>query len=99
MPEAESRDRIALSSRLRHRAVGDEGVLVHLDSGRVIVVNEVGLFIIQQLAKPISRADLVQAVVDEFEVGPQEAERDMECFLDELGGEQLLAADATDPVQ
>ncbi len=34
-------EQIALTSRLRYRAVGDEGVLVHLDNGRVIVVNEV----------------------------------------------------------
>ena len=36
-------EQITLSSRLRYRSVGNEGVLINLDSGRVIVVNEVGL--------------------------------------------------------
>jgi hypothetical protein len=87
-PQAD--DRIALAPRLRYRAVGDEGVLVHLDSGRVIVVNEVGLYIIQQLKRPMTRQSLVDAIVNEFNVAAPEAEQDLERYLLELGSEQVL---------
>jgi adenosyl cobinamide kinase/adenosyl cobinamide phosphate guanylyltransferase len=49
MPTSIENEQIRLTSQVRHRAVGDEGVLVHLENGRVLVVNEVGLFIVQQL--------------------------------------------------
>jgi hypothetical protein len=90
MHKANPDDRIALSRRLRYRAVEAEGVLVHLDSGRVIVVNEVGLFIIEQLSKPMTRRGLVTAICGEFEVEAPEAERDLRRYLDELAAEQVL---------
>jgi hypothetical protein len=81
---------ISLIPRVRHRAVGEDGVLVHLDSGRVIVVNEVGHYIVQQLEQPMSREALVEAVVAEFDVSAEQAEKDIDLFLDELGSEQLV---------
>ena len=77
-------------SRVRHRAVGEDGVLVHLDSGRVIVVNEVGHYIVQMLEQPISRKALVASLVAEFDVTAEQAEVDIDLFLDELGNEQLV---------
>lgn len=81
---------ISLIPRVRHRAVGEDGVLVHLDSGRVIVVNEVGHFIVQMLEQPMSRKALVAALVEEFEVTAEQADADIKSFLDELGTEQLV---------
>lgn len=94
MHESPAANQITLTSRLRYRAVGAEGVLVHLDSGRVIVVNEVGLFVIQQLSRPRTRQDLVQALVDEFNVTASQAESDLEYYLVELAAEQVLATPA-----
>ena len=75
---------------MRHRAVGEDGVLVHLDSGRVIVVNEVGHYIVQMLEQPMSRKALVAALVNEFDVSAEQAETDIDTFLNELGNEQLV---------
>lgn len=81
---------LTLTSRVRHRAVGEDGVLVHLDSGRVIVVNEIGHFIVQRLERPMSRNELVTSLVAEFDVSAEQAEADLDLFLGELGNEELV---------
>ena len=70
--------------------MGEDGVLVHLDSGRVIVVNEVGHYIVQLLDQPMSRKALVASLVAEFDVSAEQAEVDLDLFLGELGNEQLV---------
>jgi hypothetical protein len=86
---------IALTPRLRYRCVGNEGVLVHLDTACVIVVNEVGLYIVQSLQRPMTRDALVEAIVGEFQVERRQAEQDLAHFLRELAGQQMLAAQPT----
>ncbi|MHA1554077.1 MAG: PqqD family protein [Alphaproteobacteria bacterium] len=81
---------LSLSSRVRHREVGDEGVLVHLDNGRVIVVNEVGLHIVQALAEPRTRGELAASVASAFDVSVDRAAADLETYLVELEREQIL---------
>jgi hypothetical protein len=75
---------------VRHRAVGDDGVMVHLDSGRVIVVNEVGHYIVQLLDQPMSRKALAASLLAEFDVSAEQAEADLDLFLGELANEQLV---------
>lgn len=81
---------LVLSSRIRHRAVGDEGVLVQLESGRVIVVNEVGLHIVQQLASPQTRPQLADSIARHFDVDLAQATADLDLYLAELDQEQVL---------
>ncbi len=81
---------LSLSSQIRYRAVGDEGVLVHLENGRVIVVNEVGLFIVQQLDSPKTRHELATAISREFAVTENQAASDLEPYLAALDNEQVL---------
>ena len=81
---------LALSPRVRHRAVGEDGVVVHLDRGRVLVVNEVGLRIVQMLQQPISKARITERLVEEFEVSLDDAQADLDEFLKELDAEQVI---------
>jgi DNA phosphorothioation-dependent restriction protein DptG len=90
MHETANNETINLTEQVRFRAVGEDGVLVHLESGRVIVVNEVGLHIVQQLNESRSRADLTSSIVSEFEVSAAQAESDLDAFLAELDQEQIL---------
>ena len=90
MHETASNETISLTDQVRFRAVGEDGVLVHLESGRVLVVNEVGLYIVQQLNKSRTRADLTSSVVSEFEISTKQAEIDLDAFLVELDQEQIL---------
>jgi hypothetical protein len=90
MQAATAEKTITLISRVRYREIGGEGVLVHLDNGRVIVVNELGLYIVQQLAKPITRSHLTAAIIKQYEVTVDQAEADLKLFLDQLDQEQVL---------
>jgi PqqD family protein of HPr-rel-A system len=79
---------------VRFRAVGDEGVLVHLESGRAVVLNETGLHILQQLERgPRSPAELADSLVETFEVEASQASKDLAAFLAELDAEQILGGE------
>ncbi|MFT7527252.1 MAG: hypothetical protein ACI9LY_002407 [Arenicella sp.] len=82
--------KLCLSVQVRHRAVGEDGVLVHLQSGRVIIVNEVGLYIVQLLQKPITTVAISESISAEFDVTLQQAEFDLTKFLAELDSESIV---------
>jgi hypothetical protein len=98
MPESSNVDKVRLSTRLRYRTVGDEGVLVHLENGRVLVVNEVGIHCVEALGQqPMTIAELAESVVQSFEVDTDQARADVEAFLDALRAERAIdSADPTD---
>ncbi len=80
---------LRLTSALRYREVGDDGVLVHLENGRVIVVNPVGLFLVQMLDKQATRKEMIQAIADEYAIAADQAEADVDVFLLELDAEDI----------
>lgn len=86
-----SRERLRLSDRVLYRAVDDEGVLVHLESGRVMVVNEVALYIIRELDRQaMTVSELSESVSRAFEVDTPRARDDVALFLDQLRAEQAI---------
>ena len=90
MHDAKDGQVLSLSPEVRYRAVGDEGVVVHIDSGRVIVVNQVGLHIVMQLKNPLTHDQLIESVTTEFDVTPSQAAEDVDSFLSELDQERIL---------
>ena len=90
MHEAIDNESISLSAQVRYRSVGDEGVLVHLENGRVVVVNQVGLHIVDCLKEPVTHGDLVESIAAEFDVSSEQAAADLDVFLAELDQDQLL---------
>jgi hypothetical protein len=75
-----------------HRSVADEGYLVVVPSRAAVeVLNPVGGKIFSMLDGKHSEEDIVRAIVDEFEVGEDEARRDLAAFLDELREKKMLA--------
>lgn len=90
MTEAQNIESFSLSPRVRYRAVGDEGVVVHLDSARVIVVSEVGLRVLQALTFPSTRDALAALIADEFVVTEHQAREDVDVFLTQLNKEQIV---------
>ncbi len=99
MTEAMSVETIRLSSRVRSRGVGDEGVLVHLESGRVLVVNEVGQHIVEAIGRRAMTVDeLSDAVASAFDVDASQARADVMAFLDQLRAENaVVPGDAGKP--
>ena len=91
MPEPIQEHKVRLSGRVRFREVAGQGVLVHLDEGRVLVVNDVGLYIIQALVRhAMSESELADAVAQAFEVDAIQAKSDVALFLEQLRGEKAL---------
>lgn len=85
-----SKKTLSLSSKVRYREVGGDGVLVHLENGRVIVVNEVGLHIIEQLDTARTRKALAASISTQFDVSDDQADTDLHSYLAELDAEQVL---------
>ena len=91
MPEIKDNEKIHLSGRVRFRAIGDEGVMVHLEKGRVMVVSEVGLFIVETLGREdMTVIELADKVAAAFDVDINQARADVAVFLDQLRGEQAI---------
>ena len=55
-----------------------------------IVVNEIAAFIWKQLEKSLSREDLLQAVLDEYDVDEQTASVDLDNLIDKLNSLEIL---------
>ena len=74
-------DHYRLSDAVVARSVGDEMLVLDLDSGIYHSLNEVGAVLYRLLADGADRNELVAAVTAEFEVDEQRAARDVEAFL------------------
>ena len=91
MTESIQEIKLQLSRRVRFRDVAGQGVLVHLEEGRVLVVNEVGLFLVQALHRQaMTESELAEVVAQAFEVDAARAKSDVAAFLEQLRGEKAL---------
>lgn len=55
-----------------------------------VVLNEVSAFIWKKLENPTSRDDLLNAVLEEFDIGEEDAARDLDEFLVQLEAQSFL---------
>ena len=77
------------------RQIGDDYVIVPvgkaaLDFNGMITVNETGAFLWEQLVKGTSKEGLLQTLKETYEVTQEEAERDIDEFLDVLYKNSIL---------
>lgn len=70
--------------------LGEEAVLLHLHTQRYYTLNETGLAIWNLLSEPRDLAEIVDALVEEFEVGPEEARATARTFVDDLLADGLV---------
>lgn len=76
--------------------LGNECVVVPvgaqtIDFRGLITLNETGEFIWDKLSEDRSEEDLVNAILSEYEVDKQTAEKDVKSFVDTLKEKDLLA--------
>jgi hypothetical protein len=62
----------------------DEGIFVLQDAGEVLVVNEIGAFIVEQLKAGQSLDEVVTAITERYAVDPARARTDATSLLDAL---------------
>ena len=79
-----------MSERLKRLAVNDEGFLFDPVTGESYTVNPVGATIIKLLKEGGSAPQNVEALVSAFDVGQEEAERDLNDFLAHLRSLKLI---------
>jgi len=62
----------------------DEGIFVLQEAGEVLVVNEVGAFIVEQLKAEHSLDEVVTAITERYAVDAERARGDATSLLDAL---------------
>lgn len=62
----------------------DEGIFVLQEAGEVLVVNEIGAFIVEQLQTERSVDQVVTAITDRYDVDQDRARADARILLDAL---------------
>lgn len=78
-----------IKKELIKRQIAGDTVLVPvgktvLEANGLFVLNEVGAFLWDKLPAAENEADLLQAVLEEYEVEPSAAQKDIRAFLDTL---------------
>ncbi len=71
-------------NKLNKLAINDEGFIFDPETGNSYTVNEVGLFILKQLKEGKSESEILDALVENYEVEREEAEKDLIDFLEQL---------------
>ena len=77
------------------RQIGDDYIIVPvgkaaLSFNGMITVNETGAFLWEQLVKGTSKEGLLETLMETYEVIQEEAERDIDEFLDVLYKNNIL---------
>jgi hypothetical protein len=80
-----------LKPQLSVTSIGEEAVLLDLDSGQYFGLNEVGTKIIAGLMQQLELDDIVQEVINEFEVSETQAHTDTRALIDDLEGAGLIS--------
>jgi hypothetical protein len=75
------------------RRLGDEVVLAHLGTERILVLNSTAGRLWELLCAGTSREDLNRTMLDEFEVSESELAAELETLLTSLRTEQLIDPD------
>ena len=73
-----------LDPHARFRVLDGEGIFVLQEAGEVLVVNEVGAFIVEQLHAERSLDDVIEAVTQHYAVDTATARADAEQLLHAL---------------
>lgn len=85
-------EHIALHPDIRFRAVPPEGVLVDQRNAEVLVVNDLGLRVVQLLEAGGTRDSIIETLLQEYDATAAVIASDVEAFLLDLQARDLLAA-------
>ena len=72
------------------RNLGDGSVLVHLPTNRIFELNETGARIWELLSERVTRDQIVDRLVGEFDISRDDASQALNELLEELSGKGLV---------
>lgn len=87
-------DRVSIPPSVLSQRVGDELVLLDINSGMYYGLNEVGARVWQLLSEGLDVTALVDVLADEYEASHDTLEADVKKLLEDLGAKGLIAGDA-----
>jgi hypothetical protein len=70
--------------------LADEVVILNLTSGKYYGLNTVGASIWNLIQQPKTIAEIRMALLEEYDVTPEECERDLQSLLQELAENKLI---------
>lgn len=70
--------------------LGDETIIVHLGTGRIHHTNATGSRIWELLDSGRSLAEIREALFAEFAVPPDQLQRELETFVEQLSAEKMI---------
>ena len=88
-------DRYKRHPDLRLADVEGDGVVLHLGTRRYFSVSESGLALLQALETPRTIPELVEVLLERYEVTPEQAEASVRQFLDTCRTAELLIEERT----
>lgn len=88
-------DRYMRHPDLRLADVEGDGVVLHLGTRRYFSVSESGLALLQALETPRTIEELVQVLLDRYEVSPEQAAASVRQFLETCRTAELLLEEGT----
>ena len=88
--------RVRVAPDVMFRLVGDEGVLVNLNTERYLGLNAVGTRMWTALGAASSIEAAYAALLEEYEVEPARLRADLDEFIGRLLSQQLIETDAGD---
>tara|TARA_R110001583_G_scaffold67308_3_gene192577 strand:- start:35269 stop:35508 length:240 start_codon:yes stop_codon:yes gene_type:complete len=77
-------------SKLNSLAISDNGFIFKPSTGESFTTNELGLFIIQLIKDHKSGEEIINAIMEDFDVDSVTAGRDMYEFLDFMKRENMI---------
>ena len=77
-------DKVLLHERVRFRRVGEDGVVVCMHTGKVLVINPVGVHIVDQLSQEKSIDQIIESICNKFDVNNDVASKDLAIYVDQL---------------
>ncbi len=73
-----------LKSDVRYRSIADEGIVLLQDEGEVLVVNGVGVRIVELIGEGSTLPQILTALETEYDVEPEQLRTDVRTYLAEL---------------
>ena len=87
---------LRVQKHIRWRLVGDEGVVLNQDQGEVLVLNKLGIRILELLENSVKVGDLTEVLLQEYEVDAATLETDIQKYIDELLTADVVSYEMSD---
>jgi hypothetical protein len=83
--------KITISPHVVSRAVGDETVILDLESGTYFGIDPIGARMWQMMEAGKTLAEICDVIIDEYDVSREILEQDATCLASELAAKRLIS--------